>query len=231
MTSGGHPRHLAIIPDGNRRWSRKHGIELGRTYSIAAQIIDRLIDYSVDRGIEYVTVWPTSNRTWRRAKPEIELILTAVREYLNLARESYPARRYRFRFIGRMDRLRQQYPLLCKEIEDLQVATSDMRRATVTMAFDYNGREEIVRAIQRMRDSGQMDQELNVDSIRRFLDTKDMPDPDLLVRMGGDRRLSGFLPFQLEYTELFFRDELLPDFKIETMSEILEAFADRRYSQ
>ena len=155
----------------------------------------------------------------------------SVQDYLEFARLSYFTRRYQFRFIGRMDRLREQYPILCKGIEDLQIATAGMRKATVTMAFDYNGREEIVRAIERMKQSGDINEELNADVFKGFLDTKDMPDPDLLIRTGGDHRLSGFLPYQLEYTELIFRDELLPDFKIETMSEIFQTFALRRYSQ
>lgn len=225
------PKHVAFIPDGNRRWAKRNNKDLADVYSISASLLDQMIHDMVDRGVTYVTVWPVSSRTFWRSKPEVDVILEAVRSYLSESVGSYLQRGYRFRVIGSLDRLREIHSGLCEAIEALERKTADQTRATVIMAFDYSGREELARAVRRLIQNGAGEQVLDAEPLRKYLDAPDIPDPDILIRTGGDRRLSGFLPYQTEYTELFFCDELLPDFKLERIAEIFDAFSKRRLSQ
>lgn len=225
------PRHVAIIPDGNRRWAKQRGWDLARTYVHASRVLDRSIDLLVDSGVEYITIWPIAPRNFRRDMTEIYPVIEAIQDYASFAIETYPRRGYRAHTIGTLDRMRQLSPSLAASIDALIEATASGDKAHVVIAFDYSGRDEVVRAVVRMLEAGVRHNEISSELLGRHLDTAGMPDPDLIVRTGGDRRLSGFLSYQAEYAEIHFTGTLLPDLEEEEMVQILEQYAARRYSQ
>lgn len=225
------PRHVAIIPDGNRRWAKRERRDLLHTYVHATRVIDRLSCFLVDRGVEHVTVWPVSPRNWRRDWSDLEPLIEAFENYVAFARSNFVKRGFRAHTIGRLDRLRTYAPELVAAIHDLKDATAHLDRAHVTLAFDYAGRDELVRAVQRMLEDRVEPSDVSAELIGQYLDTASQPDPDLVVRCGGDRRLSGFMPYQSEYAEIHFSNTLTPDFTEDEMAAILEQFARRRYSQ
>lgn len=225
------PSHVAIIPDGNRRWAKCKGWDLTKAYKRGAKVLDECLTYLADRGVGYITVWPASPSNFTRDMAEIAALLEAFEEYVALARKSYPDRDFRAHTIGRLDRLATLAPELLSAIEKLKAETRNGRRTNIVLAFDYGGRDEIARAFARMLKHGVKREDVSTDKINEHLDTAGMPDPDLIVRTGGDRRLSGFLLFQAEYAEIHFTDTLLPDFGPREVSHILEQYAGRRYSQ
>jgi len=225
------PQHVAIIPDGNRRWAAQRQYGLLEAYTIAAKAIDRTIDDLVARGIRNITVWPTSTRTWWRTDSDIRALTAAIQRHADTAQISYPSRGYRYRTIGRLDRLNKIAPELVRQLTALEEATAKLTTANVTMAFDYDGGEEIARALRRIVDKQIPSDAISPELISRHLDTADLPDPDLIIRTGGDHRLSGFMPVQARYAEICFVDTLLPDIDQSVIDAALERFASRRYSQ
>lgn len=223
------PNHIVVIPDGNRRWAKKKGYGLEDAYGISASVLDGIIDFGVRRGVRYFTVWPISTKTWIRSSGEIEALLLALRGYVNTSLETYPKRGWRSRTVGRTDRLRRMDPKLDEAISELCTRTTGCSRAQVNMAIDYDGQEEIVRAVNRLLQSGV--NEVAHSDIRDSLDLGDGPDPDLLLRFGGDRRLSNFILYQIGYAELYFLDDDLPTFDMGRLETIFDEFAERRYSQ
>jgi len=225
------PQHVAIIPDGNRRWAAQRQCDLVKAYAVAAEAIDRTMDELVARGIRNITVWPTSARTWWRTDSDIQALTAAIKQHADTARTSYPARGYRYRTIGRLDRLNMIAPELVARLNALEKATAKMTTANVTMAFDYDGGEEIARAVQKIIEKQIDGQDVSPELISQHLDTAGLPDPDLIIRTGGDHRLSGFMPVQARYAEICFVDTLLPDIDQSVIDAALERFASRRYSQ
>ncbi len=225
------PTHVGIIPDGNRRWAKRAGKALTETYSLAARRLDDILVHLAGRGVRYITVWPFSPRNWQRGRAEVSDILSAVQEYLIFAALAYPSRGFRYRTIGSIERLTRLAPDLGHALTDLEATTADCAGATVVMAFDYGGRDEIVRAVARLLSAGVRPDELSTDLLARHLDTDFLPDPDLVIRPGGDRRHSGFLLYQAEYAEYHFTETLMPDLVTAEIDAILDRYASRRYSQ
>ncbi len=225
------PQHVAVIPDGNRRWAKQNNVSLAEAYQRSATLLQDLLDFMVSRGVDVITIWPISNRTFWRSRDELQVIIDCIEDYLHLAMDHYRNKGYRFQVIGRRDRLKKVAPTLVATMEDLERATAASGGATVVFALDYCAAEEIERAFARMRACPANGEGFQADALVANLDTAGLPDPDILIRTGGDRRLSGFLPLQLAYTEIYFRDELLPDLNRDAVDEIFREFARRRYSQ
>lgn len=223
------PQHIVVIPDGNRRWAKSNNILFENAYSMSADSINKIIEFAVSNGVEYVTVWPVSTKTWMRSLEEIEVVLNVLSAYVVEAQGTFPERGWRFRTIGRLDRLERIDAELSRALRDLCARTEACDRANIILAIDYDGQEEIVRAVNRILNENTAS--IGRHDFRRYLDTGDVPDPDLLLRFGGDRRLSNFILYQIGYAELFFLDDDLPDFQMERLNDIFTEFAERRYSQ
>ncbi len=196
------PEHVAIIPDGNRRWASQKRRDLLETYTIGANALDNCIDYAVERGVRNVTIWPTSTRIWWRSDCNVQALIAAVQFQLDMAQKTYPPRGFRYRTIGRLDRFNNVAPELVARLNALEQATASLMRANVTMAFDYDGQDEITRALRKIIDKNIPSEQVSPELIGDHLDTAGLPDPDLIIRTGGDLRLSGFLPFQARYAEI-----------------------------
>lgn len=212
------PKHVAIIMDGNRRWARQNGFSIIKGHrKVAEEMIERLADFAILRGIAYMTLWAFSTENWQRSQDEINGIMDLFRETFSTSAEKLHKKGVRVAVIGDMSR----FPKDIREGVDFWVnETKENQKLIVTFALNYGGRDEIERAV----DVGGKDFE-------KFLDTKtmiDLPDPDLLIRPGGEKRLSGFLTWQTVYSELYFTDVLMPDFDEKEFDLALNDYSQRQ---
>jgi undecaprenyl diphosphate synthase len=224
-------RHVALIPDGNRRWARQRGLPAIEGHRAGGYALDRFIDVCHAGGIKFLTVWPLSPRNLDRPPDEILSLFAVMHRYLLERRDFYRAHRMRFTVIGDLEPLQHQCTALIDLIRSIQAETASYDAMTLTMAFNYNGRDEIVRATRRLIEHGVPAHAIDQAAFARHLDTGDQPDPEIILRTGGDCRLSGFLPYQAQYAELCFTPTLMPDLEAAEVNALLASFAARRYSQ
>ena len=215
-------RHIAIIMDGNRRWAKEHNLpSLEGHRRVATSVLEPLIEHAADFGIEYLTLWAWSTENWGRAKDEVGGIMKLFRWGFGTYGMRMHKKGMRIRVIGDVSQFDSD---IQKQLRDLIELTKNNTRITVIFALNYGGRDEIVRAIQKV---SRIDT-LTPDTFSLFLDTAGIPDPDMIVRPGGEKRLSGFLLWQSQYSELYFADWYMPEFTPEKLDEALVEFAARK---
>ncbi len=218
------PRHVAVIMDGNRRWAREHGVPEAQGHAAGVDALRPVVERAQQRGVEVLSVYAFSRENWARASEEVELLLAlldaAIRDYTpDLVRQGVAVR-----LLGRMSELRGPTR---DSIEDALVRTAGGTRMILNVAFNYSGRSEIVDAVQRcIRDAVEPDA-VDEATIEARLYTADMPEVDLLIRTGGDQRISNFLLWQAAYAELYFCDRFWPDFEPDTFDAALAEYAQR----
>ncbi|RMF05273.1 di-trans,poly-cis-decaprenylcistransferase [Candidatus Woesearchaeota archaeon] len=219
------PVHIAIIPDGNRRWAEKHGLEkiLGHKHGGDYSHVKDLCIEASEMGVEYLSFWGFSTENWQRPAEEIESLMEIVK--YDLDRLLNDPEEYRFVHIGRKDRLPED---VVKRIEALESRDYDDAKLTIVLALDYGGRDEIVRAANRALEDGV--QHLTEETLERYLDTAyhGIPDPDLIIRTGGEKRTSGFMPWQGTYAELYFTEVFFPDFTAEHLKKAVMDYGRRK---
>lgn len=208
------PAHVAVIMDGNRRWAAARGKGPVDGHRQAAEkAIEPIVEEAARLGIKFITFWAFSTENWRRDKSEIEGLFTIFRRALKQKIEKLNEKGVRVQFLGDVTKFPKD---IVKKVTEGVETTKSNDRITVTFALNYGGREEILRAIKKLFDRVQGSKfkvrNLNEESFAQFLDTNGMPDPDLIIRTGGEYRLSGFLPWQSIYAELYFTPVLFPDF-------------------
>jgi len=218
------PRHLAIVMDGNGRWAKKRHLPRFFGHKAGVDTLVKLIGSCQARGIEHLTVYAFSSENWRRPEDEVSglmgLVIVAVTKYLTkLARDGV-----RIVIIGDRDTVSDRLKRAWSEAEAL---TRENKGLTLSVAFNYGGRWDIVRACQRAMADGLSASQITEASLSSYLATAHAPDPDLLIRTGGEMRISNFLLWQLAYTEMVFSDCLWPDFDEAALDAALAAFADR----
>jgi undecaprenyl diphosphate synthase len=222
-------RHIAIIPDGNRRWAREHSfpIEIGHTNGLL-QVLPELVNKLCDAGVHTITVWGFSTENWTRELSEVTHLMDIIADFLRHHIMSIAQRHdARICHLGRKDRL---YPAVRDALITAEAATALNRSHVYNVALDYGGEDELVRASGRMV-AAMQDRTLKSDlSLVDFLDTAGQPhpQPDLLVRSSGEQRMSGFLPLQTAYSELFFLEEKFPEFTFELLQEVAKQFKWRK---
>ncbi|MDD4466134.1 MAG: polyprenyl diphosphate synthase [Dehalococcoidales bacterium] len=218
------PKHVAIIMDGNRRWAEKRGLPRIEGHRAGANTALEIIKHLNSKSVPYVTLYSFSTENWNRPAEEVSELMHMLEQYI--ARESRKLDKmgFRIKHIGRMDRLS---PKLTRGIEQAVKNTETNTGITVNLAFDYGGRSEIVEAAKRIIADGVPAEDIDENLFSSYLYTSGIPDVDLLVRTGGELRLSNFLMWQLAYSELFFTSVLWPDFKPEQMTAALSAFTTR----
>lgn len=212
------PQHVAIIMDGNRRWAKQQGLAaiMGHR-KVAQEMIERLTDFAIARGIKYLTLWAFSTENWERPTDEVDGIMSLFRESLQTQVEKLHRKNVRVAVIGDISRFPED---IRQQVADLVAQTADNTAMTVVFALNYGGRDELRRAVRR-----------GGEDFEQHLDTKqmiDLPDPDLLIRPGGEQRLSGFLSWQTVYTELYFSEVLMPDFDEAELDKALVEYARRQ---
>jgi undecaprenyl diphosphate synthase len=184
-----------------------------------------MINHLIDRGVEYVSGWSTSDKTGMRSQDELKPVGKALRTFMHMATMTYPQRGIRFRAIGPREKLEALDDLLRQDIEVAERATRD-GRTTVIVLIDYGSREELVRAYRRLCASGEPIDALTPERLAGYLDTAGIPDPDLIVRTGGCPRLSGLYAFQAASAQFHVLDDVMaPDFTTDMMDELLDRYA------
>jgi undecaprenyl diphosphate synthase len=222
------PRHVAIIMDGNGRWARQRGLPRIAGHEAGTENIRRITTRAAERGVSYLTLWAFSTENWRRPRDEVEGILRILAEAID--RETLELHRQgaRLEHIGSLEGLSET---LASAVHDAIELTRNNDRIVLTLAFNYGGRAEIVRAIQGMVRDGIAAEAIDEDTVRRYLYTADVPDPDLIVRTSGEQRTSNFLIWQAAYAEYVFSQVLWPDFGPDELDSAIEEYQgrERRY--
>lgn len=218
------PRHVAIVMDGNRRWARQHGLSEGEGHSAGVDAIRPIVEHCADLGIEALSIYAFSRENWARDETEVQTLFSLLeaairRETADLVRQGV-----RVRILGRLAELPDQTRA---SVADALAATETGHRMTLNVAFNYSGRSEIVDAVRRAVADGLRAEDVDEEAIRSRLYTADGPDLDLLIRTGGQQRISNFLIWQAAYAELYFTDVLWPDFAPATLDAALAEFARR----
>jgi len=218
------PRHIAIIMDGNRRWAVRRGLEPTAGHEAGSERIMELVEAGRALGIEAVTLWGFSTENWKRSKAEVKYLINLFIRYARKFRQEFLSQEIRFRHIGRKDRLPSK---LMDIFLDLEEKTKNYDRSTFAIALDYGGRDEIVRAVQKIVEDGIPASRIDEELIKNYLDTADIVDPDMIVRTSGEQRVSGFLPFQGTYAELFLIEDLFPDFTAARLQDLIVEYLKR----
>ena len=223
------PRHIAIIMDGNGRWAASRGLPRIAGHREGARRVRAVVEECARLGVEALTLYSFSSENWKRPEDEVTALMELARHHLQLERQMMLANNVRFRRIGRREGL--PAPVLA-ELDRTEDETSTCTGMTLCLAMNYGARQEIVDAVQtlaqRVRrgelDPGAVDEA----TIAGALDTHGLPDPDLLVRTAGERRISNFLLWQISYAELFVTDVLWPEFKVPELAAAIADFNARR---
>lgn len=218
------PKHIAIIMDGNRRWAKNHHLPeiAGHKYALD-KVVENLIDQAGKMGISYITFWAWSTENWQRNKREVEGIMKLFSYALKNKVASFHKKGARLKVIGDISSFSLS---LQKGIKEALDKTKHNSRITAIFALNYGGRDEIIRAIRKMLTMKQFNN-VTMKLFSNYLDTNQIPDPDLIIRTGGEKRLSGFLLWQSEYAELYFTDILFPDFTSVELKKAIDWYKDR----
>ncbi len=230
-TSNG-PRHVAIIMDGNGRWAQQRGRPRLFGHHAGAKRVREIVEACPGLGVEYLTIFAFSTENWKRTQSEVAGLMSLFRRYITSQARDLKKNGVRVRFIG--DRVKLEKSLI-KMMDDLEEMTRDNTRVHLTVALNYGGRDEVARATKRMaRDvaAGKLDPEtVDEQTLTRYLDTRLLPDPDLVIRTSGEARISNFLLWQSAYAEYEFIETLWPDFSPQVFAGIVQSYAgrDRRY--
>ena len=222
------PQHIAIIMDGNRRWAREKGLDPKLGHKAGAETLEKIASYANKIGLKYMTVYAFSTENWKRTKEEVGALMILLRNYLDkfLNRESL--RNIRIRVLGDIEGLDGGLRDSINKIVDKSKHNTGL---TLNIAFNYGGRAEIVRATKIISEKIKNDEikleNINEQLVSDTLYTNGEPDPDLLIRPGGELRISNFLLWQLAYTEFLFIDKYWPDFSEEDLLNAIEIFEKR----
>lgn len=222
------PQHIAIIMDGNRRWAKKHHLTILKGHEYASdKVLEKIIKHASKLGVKYLTFWAFSTENWQRNKAEVEGLMQIFRRALKEKVRLFIENNVRLLVIGDITKLPFD---IQAGIEEAIEKTKTKTAITVVFAMNYGGRDEINRAINKLLENskfnpplGGQNLKLSENELSNYVDTANIPDPDLIIRTGGEKRLSGFLLWQSEYSELYFVDTLWPDF---TESDLDLAISD-----
>ena len=205
------PTHVGIVMDGNGRWARRQGLPRTEGHAAGEEALVDTAYGALDLGVKWLTVYAFSTENWRRPADEVRFLMNFNESLLLRRRDELNERGVRVRFAGRRDRRVPRRVL--RRMDESEALTSANRKMTLTMAFNYGGRAEIVDAVRAVVASGMPADKIDERAIRSHLYHPDMPDPDLVVRTSGEYRVSNFLLWELAYAELVFTDVLWPDFR------------------
>ena len=218
------PKHIAIIPDGNRRWAKSKKFSLLSTYKAAGSYekAKKLGEEAKKCGVEYISIWAFSTENWKRNKNEVKLAFRIIEDFIDSSIKHAEGDKYHFIHIGNKNKIPKT---ILDKIKKLEKKTRNFKGFTFILCLNYGGRDEIIRAVNKAIKNKK---KVNEKSFKKILDTKEIPDPDLIIRTGGEKRLSGFMPFQSMYSELYFIDKLFPDFSNSDLKKAIDSFNKRK---
>ena len=219
------PRHIAIIMDGNGRWAKMRGLPRTAGHKVGAETFRRIAKHCKKLGIQYLTVYAFSTENWKRPKEEVDAIMGLLGQYLREALPSMEKEHIRVKFFGDLSVLDPEL----RELAEKANALSDtIEGVQANLCLNYGGRDELVRAAKACAEAGV---EWTEENFGKFLYSADVPDPELVIRPGGEQRISNFLLWQCAYSEFIFTPTLWPDFDEKTLEEAIIAYQqrDRRF--
>lgn len=220
------PQHIGIIMDGNRRWAAKKGLSAIQGHEAGMQALVKIVEHCLDLGVKTLTVYALSTENWRkRAQKEVKGIFNLLVKAVEEKKDEYQQKGIKMAIIGDF----QAFPRkVVKAIREILSVVKTHERLKVNVALNYGGRDEIIRAVRQMISQGIAPQAVNEKTFAKFLYTNGEPDPDLMIRTGGEVRLSNFLLWQLSYAELYFTDVLWPDFSPQELDKAIAHFQKRQ---
>lgn len=228
------PNHVAIILDGNGRWAKAKGMPRNYGHVQGAKTVEVICEEAYKMGIQYLTVYAFSTENWNRPKDEVDALMSLLRNYMKNCLRTASKNNMCVRVIGDKSRLDED---IRERIDQLEKATENNTGLHFQIAINYGGRDELRRAVGELAakvKNGELDADaISEEVISETLDTKGIPDPDLLIRTCGEQRISNFLLWQLAYTEFYFASVAWPDFSKEELEKAVEAYnqRDRRYGK
>lgn len=226
------PQHVAIILDGNGRWAKAKGMPRNYGHAQGSKNVEHICEEAWRLGIKYLTVYAFSTENWNRPKEEVDALMKLLRNYMKTCLKTAAKNDMKIRVIGDKSRLDED---IRNRIEELEAATVNNGGLNFQIAINYGSRDEILRAVRRMvkdcKDGKIESKEIDETLFDSYLDTHDIPDPDLMIRTSGELRLSNYLLWQLAYTEFYFTDVPWPDFKKNELIKAIEQYnaRDRRF--
>lgn len=218
-------KHIAIILDGNRRWAKALGFPAGAGHNEAVKRLEPLIKHAYEKGIKYITFYTFSTENWNRDPKEVALLMRLFRKFFkSQTMKRLKSDGVKITVLGELERFPKDIAECLKKIVN---ETEENKKITVNFALNYGGRAEMLRAVKQVIKDGII--EITPEIFSQYLYTKGQPDPDLIIRPGGEKRLSGFLLWQSEYSELYFTDTYMPAFDAREMDlAIAEYYARQR---
>ena len=226
------PRHIAIILDGNGRWARKRGLPRTAGHAVGAETFRKIATACKNRGVEYLTVYAFSTENWRRPEDEVGTIMKLLGRYLHEAIDTMERDHIRMKVFGDIQALSPELQALVAKTDEISTHYEGFQ---ANICLNYGGRDEIIRAARRYAEDLQAGNagELTEELFSSYLDSAGIPDPDLLIRPGGEQRISNFLLWQCAYAEFYFTDVLWPDFDEKELDKAIAVYQsrDRRYGR
>lgn len=222
------PQHIAIIMDGNRRWARERGKEASEGHKAGAETLENIAKYCNEIGVKYLTVYAFSTENWKRSREEVSALMILLKNYLKKFSKNANKENIKIKILGDIEILEDG---LKKSIKEAVERTKNSTGLTLNIAFNYGGRAEIINSTRRIA-TMILENKISVDDINEKLIadnlyTESQPDPDLLIRPGGELRTSNFLPWQLVYSEFYFTNKYWPDFSNDDLMEAIQTFNKR----
>lgn len=223
------PKHIAIIMDGNRRWAKEHKLDGSFGHKKGAEVLETIAKYCNKIGIEALTVYAFSTENWKRTKEEVGAILILLNMYLDKFLKTADLENIKLRVLG--DREKNMPEEIKAKMIKMEEKTKNNTGLMFNIAFNYGGRDEIVKATKKIAEKvkrGELNiEDITEDTVSNNLYTKGLPDPDLLIRTSGELRTSNFLPWQITYSEFMFLDKYWPDFTTDDIDKAIEEYSKR----
>lgn len=224
-TSSSIPHHVAIIPDGNRRWAKNRGLPSIAGHRAGFQAALNLFEAAQELGIETVSIWGFSTENWQRSPIEITYLMRLYEDYALKEWQKLGDRGVQLRVSGQFDRLPAS---LQKSLTRIIDETKDNRAMILNVCLSYGGRDELIRAVRKLIDGGVKSETVSGEQFEQALDTAGLPDIDFVIRTSGEQRTSGFFPWQAAYAELYFTPVMFPDFTPDAFNKAVAWFSDRQ---
>ncbi len=219
------PRHVAIIMDGNARWAKKTGLSVAQGHRAGYENIERVTRYLAQSGVKETTLFAFSTENWNRPEDEVQALMDLASEAIERGVEEFHANGVKLRHVGYERRLPSHMVHKIKQAEHL---TRDNTTITLNLAFDYGGRHEIVNAVKRIVTDGVPAEDIDEGLLSRYLFTAGIPDPDIVIRTGGEFRISNFMIWQSAYAEFYSSTALWPEFGEKEIDEAIKAYSQRQ---
>ena len=226
------PKHIAIILDGNGRWAKKRLLPRNAGHVQGSKNVEKVCSAAWDLGVKYLTVYAFSTENWKRPKSEVDALMKLLHSYLKDCIKTSAKNNMRVRVIGDVSKLSEDLQAKIREVEEVSASNTGLN---FTVALNYGGRDEIIRSIKKLGEDVELGKlnpkDIDEACFEKYLDTKDLPDPDLMIRTSGEQRLSNYLLWQLAYSEFYFTDVLWPDFDESELDKAIDAYRarDRRF--